>query len=84
VDVNEHQVLPGDLLLLCSDGFHGSLSAQEIAVAVGRCHDLHENARGLISLARERDGTDNISVQLIRIRQVERMGMYRGRPYKLR
>jgi len=35
-------------------------------------------------LAKERDGGDNISIQLIRIRDVERMGMYRGRPYKLR
>jgi PPM family protein phosphatase len=84
VDLNEHQLLPGDVLLLSSDGFHGSLTAREIAVAIGQFHDLEENVRGLISLARERDGTDNISVQLIRIKQVERMGMYRGRPYKLR
>ena len=35
-------------------------------------------------IANERDGRDNISVQLIRVRSVERVGMYRGRPYKLR
>jgi PPM family protein phosphatase len=38
----------------------------------------------LVQLANELDGSDNISVQLVRIRNVERMGMYRGRPYKLR
>jgi hypothetical protein len=30
------------------------------------------------------DGSDNISVLLVRIRDVERVGMYRGRPYQLR
>ena len=84
VELNDHQVLPGDVLLLSSDGFHGSLSTGEIAVAAGRFHDLHETARHLIALAREKDGGDNITVQLIRVKQVERMGMYRGRPYKLR
>ena len=38
----------------------------------------------LVDLANQRDGSDNISVQLIRVRSVERVGMYRGRPYKLR
>ena len=46
--------------------------------------DLGVAARKLVALANERDGGDNISVQLIRVREVERMGMYRGRPYKLR
>ena len=45
--------------------------------------DLLGAAEKLVSLANERDGSDNISVQLIRVRDVERMGMYRGRPYKL-
>lgn len=84
VELNDHQVLPGDILLLSSDGFHGALSRAEIAVAVSRFPDLHESVQHLISLAREKDGTDNITVQLIRVNQVERMGMYRGRPYKLR
>jgi len=83
VDLNEHQVLPGDILLLSSDGFHGSLTAAEIAIAVCQLEDLNQCVRRLIALALERDGSDNISVQLIRIKQVERMGMYRGRPYKL-
>jgi serine/threonine protein phosphatase PrpC len=38
----------------------------------------------LVELANQRDGSDNISVQLIRIHDVERTGMYRGRPYKIR
>jgi serine/threonine protein phosphatase PrpC len=38
----------------------------------------------LVELAKQRDGSDNISVQLIRVHDVERTGMYRGRPYKIR
>ena len=36
-----------------------------------------------LSIADQID-SDNISLQLIRVRGVERMGMYRGRLYKLR
>jgi serine/threonine protein phosphatase PrpC len=46
--------------------------------------NLATAAQKLIALANERGGRDNVSVQLIRVRGVERMGMYRGRPYKLR
>jgi protein phosphatase len=84
VDIDEVQLLAGDVLLLCSDGLHGAVSAPEMAQTVGRHRDLNAAARELVSSANEKDGSDNISIQLIRIRSVERMGMYRGRPYKLR
>ena len=71
-------------LLLCSDGLHGAVSAAEMAEATRRQRDLAAAAQELVDRANEQDGSDNISLQLIRIRSVERMGMYRGRPYKLR
>ena len=83
-DISEHQLAPGDVLLLSSDGLHGSVSAQEIAAVISRFPDVQEAARTLVSLACEKDGGDNISVQLIRIKAVERVGLYRGRPYNLR
>ncbi len=83
VETREHRVIPGDLLLLCSDGLHGALDSAEIAEAAMSRADLDESAHALVDLANRRDGSDNISVQLIRIRTVERVGMYRGRPYKL-
>jgi protein phosphatase len=83
VETREHLVLTGDVLLLCSDGLHGALPAAEMADIVTRNTDLNAAARELIDEANERDGRDNVSVQLIRIRGVERVGMYRGRPYKL-
>jgi protein phosphatase len=82
-DTVEHIVLPGDALLLCSDGLHGAISAADMAEIVNRNSDLNVAARQLIDAANERDGGDNVSVQLIRVRSVERIGMYRGRPYKL-
>ncbi len=83
IDTDDHQVYPGDVLLLCSDGLHGPVEASEMAAICGSGQDLHQAAERLVELANERGGGDNISVQLIRIRGVERMGMYRGRPYKL-
>jgi len=84
VDVNEHQVLPGDVLLLCSDGLHGAIPAEELADIVSSHPNLEYAASKLIDLANQRDGADNVTLQLIHVLGVERIGMYRGRPYKLR
>jgi len=84
VDVTELQVQPGDVMLLCSDGLHGAVSSDEIATTVGRGSDLNVAARELVASANRQDGDDNVSLQLIAVRNVERIGMYRGRPYTLR
>ena len=83
-DVCEHVVLAGDVLALCSDGLHGSVSGSEIGSVVRENRDLSGAAHTLVSLANQRDGSDNSSVQLVRIVSVERVGTYRGLPYKLR
>jgi PPM family protein phosphatase len=83
VDVAEHQVVVGDVLVLCSDGLHGSVSGSEMAAIAGNGGDLQKAAQRLVEVANLRDGSDNISLQLIRVRGVERVGMYRGRPYRL-
>ena len=84
VEIDDRQVQVDDILLLCSDGLHGPVEGNEIGEIVKWNPDLATAARKLIALANDRDGGDNVSVQLIRVRDVERMGMYRGRPYKLR
>jgi len=84
VETSEHLVLPGDVLLLSSDGLHGALSDSEMAATIRDNSDLHVAAHKLLSLANEKDGSDNSSVQLIHVRRVERVGTYRGLPYKLR
>jgi serine/threonine protein phosphatase PrpC len=55
-----------------------------MAAVAGNGGDLHAAAQRLVDIANQRDGSDNISLQLIRVRGVERVGMYRGRPYRLR
>jgi serine/threonine protein phosphatase PrpC len=83
VETSEHQVMSGDILLLCSDGLYGSVTSPEMAHIIGHSLDLDSAAERLVTAANRRDGSDNISVQLIRVRGVERIGMYRGRPYRL-
>jgi len=84
VEIDDRHLEVDDIILMCSDGLHGPLQGNEIGEIVRWNPDLTSAARKLIALANERDGGDNVSVQLIRVRGVERMGMYRGRPYKLR
>ena len=84
VDIDEVQVQKGDVLLQCSDGLHGALVSEDIADIVTRNATLSTAVERLVELANQRDGSDNVSVQLIRVHDVERTGMYRGRPYSLR
>jgi protein phosphatase len=84
VETSDIQTFPGDVFLLCCDGLYHSIPGSEMAAIAGHGGDLNVAAQRLLDLANQRDGSDNISVQLIRVRSVERVGMYRGRPYKLR
>ena len=82
VETSEHQVFADDVLVLCSDGLHHSVSATDL-VQLTYQSDLDQTSQDLVTLAKQRDGSDNISVQIIRVRSVERVGMYRGRHYRL-
>jgi serine/threonine protein phosphatase PrpC len=83
VDTSDHLLTVGDVLLLCSDGLSHSVTPSEMASALNSKHELEAVAAKLVSLANARDGSDNVSVQIIRIKSVESVGMYRGRLYKL-
>jgi protein phosphatase len=76
-------ILPGDVLLLCSDGLHGYVPDAAIEWMLNSTPDLKDAAAALVAAANTAGGHDNVSVQLIRIRAIERMGLYRGRPYRL-
>jgi len=82
-DVVTSPIEPDDLLLLCSDGLHGALSDRRIAAIATQSLPLAEIARQLTDEATEADGGDNATVFLARIKKIERIGMYRGRPYRL-
>ncbi len=74
---------PGDVLVLCSDGLHNEMSDAAIASIVSQNKDMNEIARELVARSVEIDGGDNTTAQVIRVRSVEQVGMYRGRPYRL-
>jgi protein phosphatase len=73
----------GDVLVLCTDGLHDELREDAIADIVSQQKPADELARELVARAIEIDGNDNASAQVIRVRAVEQVGMYRGRPYRL-
>jgi protein phosphatase len=83
VEVNEHRIRTGDVLLLCSDGLHNVVEGTEMATVLQENYNLQRAAQRLVDLANQRDGGDNVSVQLIRVQGVEAVGIYRGRPYRL-
>lgn len=83
-DTNSITVQPGDILVLCSDGLHDELPEPELARIVSQSRkDIGEIASELVARAVEVDGNDNTTAQVIRVRSVEQVGMYRGRPYRL-
>jgi protein phosphatase len=82
-DTTTLTLLAGDLLVLCTDGVHDELSEREMAAIVSQKNDIQEIASKLVARAVENDGNDNTTAQVIRVRSVEPVGMYRGRPYRL-
>ena len=78
VDFYTIQINPGDFILQCCDGVYTSMSEQEILEIVNRKPEQACNE--LIALCERRGSDDNLSVQLIQIRKVERVTYYRGLP----
>ena len=74
---------PNDVLVLCTDGLHDEMKEDTIAEIVSQKKSMDEVARELVARAVEIDGGDNTTAQVIRVRAVEQVGMYRGRPYRL-
>jgi protein phosphatase len=72
-----------DVLVLSTDGLHDEMREEAIAAIVSQKKNIDEIARELVTRAVENDGTDNTTAQVIRVRSVEQVGMYRGRPYRL-
>jgi protein phosphatase len=64
-DVTELKLLPGDRLLLCSDGLNSMITDEIIGAAMARNEDLEATCQHLIEKANEGGGDDNITVVLI-------------------
>ncbi len=70
VDLIEIPVGGGDRFLLCSDGLTGMVSDEEITSALSSQRSLEEIVRGLIDLANERGGVDNITAIVVEVKSV--------------
>ena len=63
IDVLSLDVMPGDVLLQCSDGIHGALEEPEV-VELLAAHPPEAACRALVRRAREEGGEDNLSAQI--------------------
>jgi len=82
-DTSAVTLQPGDVLVLCTDGLHDEMKDTEIANIASQKKDAAQIARELVARAVEIDGGDNTTAVVVRVRSVEQVGMYRGRPYRL-
>jgi serine/threonine protein phosphatase PrpC len=77
VDYGRHVLRSGDLVVQCTDGLHACVAEHEIRDCVGRMR-ASEACDYLVQLAEKRGSEDNISVQIVTVDNVPRVGYYRG------
>lgn len=70
VDLFRTALLPGDVVLLSSDGLHGLVTDAELARLILQ-QPLDQAPAVLIALANQRGGHDNITVVLARVEQLD-------------
>jgi PPM family protein phosphatase len=61
--------LPGDILLLCSDGLHGTLSQEEIGSVLGSGESLERMTATLIDQALAQGASDNVTAIVLRVEE---------------
>jgi protein phosphatase len=69
VDVEEIDLIPRDLLLLCSDGLTRMVTEPEIAGVLQAETEPATAAQKLVDLANERGGLDNVTVIVARVEE---------------
>jgi len=65
-DISTEDLLKGDLILQCSDGLYGFILDEEILEAAVKYHP-GEACKRLIALAEKRQVSDNVSLQIIQV-----------------
>jgi len=68
VDVFTVEIMPGDALLLCSDGLYKQLDDETIQQIVQNSDSAQDACEALVDAANETGGRDNIAVVLVRIK----------------
>jgi protein phosphatase len=67
VDLSPLQLVPGDRVLISSDGLHGVISEERIAVVLGAGDPLERTCQQLIDDANGAGGPDNITTLILEI-----------------
>lgn len=67
LELNEYQVQPGDLYLMCSDGLTDMVDDAEISNILEGSSSMEQKADRLVSVANEHGGRDNITVLLVQV-----------------
>ena len=65
IETGSSPFLPGDMLLLCSDGLTDMVNKEAISNVLGSSNSLEEKAKQLVTLANNNGGKDNITVVLV-------------------
>jgi serine/threonine protein phosphatase PrpC len=65
IETGESPFLPGDMLLLCSDGLTDMITGEQITFALANHKALPEKGKALIQAANDAGGNDNITVVLV-------------------
>jgi PPM family protein phosphatase len=66
VEIGERTLQSGQILLLCSDGLHGTLDDAAMQLIVGGGGEVADLAHRLIDAALERNASDNVTAVLVR------------------
>jgi protein phosphatase len=68
-EIHDHEVEPGDVYLLCSDGLNDMVEDDEIAMTLGALSaNLDLCATQLVQMANDNGGRDNVSVILVKVK----------------
>lgn len=65
IDFFEIKLMPGDVILMCSDGLTNMLDDEEIKLIIEKQRDVIEKAEELVNAANQNGGRDNITVTII-------------------
>jgi serine/threonine-protein kinase len=78
-DYHTLSVHRGDYVITCCDGLYCCISEQEIFDAVTKM-PAEQACAQLVELASRRGSDDNLTVQVVQVKEVERLSYYRGLP----
>ncbi len=76
VEMDEVFLMPGDQILLCSDGLTRMVEDSGIATVLTESSTLQEACDRLVQKANENGGEDNITVVMVRVREAPPKGFW--------